>query len=444
MKKLIKLTATSLLAFASLTASAFAQATPDWTKEIETDHPYILTLYKQFHRNPELSFMEVETAKRMADEFRAIGFDVTEHVGKTGVVGVLRNGPGPTIMLRADMDALPVEEKTGLPYASTIRGNNYQGKEFPVMHACGHDIHMSSLVGAARQLANHQSEWSGTLVVIAQPAEELGLGAIAMLDDGLYEKFPRPDYNIALHDTPNLPAGTVGYSSGWALANVDSVDIYVKGVGGHGSVPENAKDPVVLGSQIVIALQTLVSREIAPQDPAVVTVGAFNAGFKHNIISDKAHLQITVRSYSDEVRNKLLAGIKRIAKAQAISAGLPEDLYPVVEVGDPYTPSTYNDPELSDRIGDALRAKLGAERVFITPAVMGGEDFSRYGREEPKIPSMIFWLGAMSPEKLAKAKEEGQDVPSLHSPFFAPEPSPTLKTGVEALTTAALELFNNN
>lgn len=408
------------------------------------DHAYVLELYKHFHANPELSFMEFQTAKRMAEEFRGLGFTVTENIGKTGVVAVMENGPGPVVLLRADMDGLPVKEQTGLSYASTVTGTSYLGKTQPVMHACGHDVHMSVLVGTLRQLAANRDAWSGTLVAIAQPAEELGLGAGAMLQDGLYDRFPRPDYNLALHDSNDIPAGSVGYASGWALANVDSVDIHVKGVGGHGSRPEGAKDPVVIGAQIVMALQTLVSREISPQEPGVVTVGAFNAGTKHNIISDRAHLQITVRSYSDEVREKLLEGIKRIARAQAISAGLPEDLYPVVEIEDDYTPSTWNDPALAARVGDAMRAALGPNHVVNTPPVMGGEDFAHYGRIEPKIPSLIFWLGAADPEALTEARLKGESLPSLHSPFFAPVPGSTLKTGVEAMTAAALELFNGN
>lgn len=421
-----------------LAGSALAD---DLRRDIDRDYPYLEDLYKTLHANPELSFMEVETAARMADEFRAQGLDVTEKVGKTGVVGVLRNGAGPTVMLRADMDGLPVEEQTGLPYASTRRGLTHFGEEQPTMHACGHDVHMTVLIGALRQLVERRDDWSGTLVVIAQPAEELGLGALAMLQDGLFERFPRPDFNVALHDSASLPAGQVAYSPGWALANVDEVDIYVKGVGGHGAYPHTTKDPIVLGSQIVMALQTLVSREISPLEPGVVTVGSFQAGSKHNIISDGAHLKVTVRSYTDEVRAKLLSGIERIAHGQAASAGLPEDLWPVVEVGDPYTPSTYNDPGLSERIATILRERLGPDNVILADPVMGGEDFSQYGRVEPKIPSLIFWLGAVDPDRVDAARNGGEPLPSLHSPFFAPLPEPTLKTGVEAMTSAALELF---
>ena len=421
---------------------AMNSASADVRSDIEADYPYLLSLYKELHANPELSFMEVETARKMAGLFRELGFEVTEQVGKTGVVGVMRNGPGPTVMLRADMDGLPVREETGLAYASKAKGLNRFGDEQPIMHACGHDVHMTSLIGAVRRLTAMKDQWSGTLVLVAQPAEEIGLGAKAMIEDGLFTRFPRPDYNVALHDSASLPAGSIAYSPGYALANVDSVDIYVKGVGGHGAYPHTTKDPVVIASRIVLALQTLVSRENSPLEPAVVTVGAFNAGYKHNIISDEAHLQITVRSYSDEVRENLISGIRRIAKAQAMSAGLPEALYPVVEMEKDYTPSTYNDPELANRIAGVLQGRFGEDRVIEVDPVMGGEDFSQYGRVEPKIPSLIFWIGAVDPAKVAAAEAGGAPLPSLHSPFFAPAPEQTLKTGVEAMTAAALELLD--
>ncbi len=418
-----------------------APAHADLRSDIDADYGYLEDLYESFHSNPELSFMEVQTARKLAGEFRKLGFDVTEEVGQTGVVAVMRNGDGPTVMLRTDMDGLPVKEETGLAYASKAIGKNRFGDLQPTMHACGHDVHMTSLVGAARRLVAMKDQWSGTLFLIGQPAEEIGLGAKAMLDDGLFTRFPRPDYNIALHDNAAQPAGTIAYTSGYALANVDSVDVYVKGVGGHGAYPHTTKDPVVIASEIVLALQTLVSRETSPLEPAVVTVGAFNAGYKHNIISDQAHLQITVRSYTDDVRENLLSGIKRIVKAQAISAGLPEDLHPVVEIEDQYTPSTFNDPELAARISTMLKAQFGDDMVLEIDPVMGGEDFSQYGRVEPIIPSLIFWLGAVDPAKFEAAKAGGPPLPSLHSPFFAPVKEPTLKAGVEAMTAAALELL---
>ena len=420
-------------------ASAGAQ---DLRSDIEADYPYLQNLYETLHANPELSFMETETAARMASEFRGLGFTVTENIGRTGVVGVMENGSGPVVMLRADMDALPVREQTGLPYASEATGMSHLGEEQPIMHACGHDVHMTSLIGAARRLVERKNDWSGTLVLIAQPAEELGLGAKAMIDDGLFERFPRPDYTVALHDSASLPAGTIAYTPGWALANVDSVDIHVQGIGGHGAYPHTTKDPVVIGANIVTALQTLVSREVSPLDPAVVTVGAFNAGAKHNIISDEAHLQLTVRSYTDEVRARLLDGIQRIARGEAASAGLPEDLYPRVEIEEDYTPATYNDPALAERLARTFRNRFGAEQVVEVDPVMGGEDFSWYGRVDPKIPTMIFWLGAVAPEKVAAAEAGNGELPSLHSPFFAPEPRPTLLAGVEAMSSAALELLD--
>jgi hippurate hydrolase len=434
MKTLALLTA-SVLAF---TAPAFAQnlkesAADDWKN--------LKPLYEHLHANPELSFQEVETARRMARELRNLGYKVTEKVGRTGVVGVLQNGEGPTVMIRADMDGLPVIEDTGLPYASTATGKNRFGEEQPIMHACGHDVHMTSLIGTLRQLGTRKEDWSGTIVAVLQPAEEIGEGAKAMLDDGLYRRFPKPDYVLGLHDAAAMPAGMVGYSSGWALANVDSVDVRVKGVGGHGAYPHTTKDPIVIASQIVTALQTLVSRETDPQDSAVVTVGAFNAGSKHNIISNEAHLQITVRSYSDETRDRLLQGIERIARAQAMSAGLPEELMPTVEVSDPYTPATYNDEALTERAATAMRAVLGEGNVIATPPVMGGEDFSQYGRTSDDIPALIFWVGAVDPETFAKSEAGEVELPSLHSPFFAPAAEPTITTGVTAMTAAVLDLM---
>lgn len=432
------------------------------TEAVKADYDYIFDLYKYFHENPELSFKESESAKRMTAELDALGFDVTTGVGEKwtlekakadagevldgvggyGFVAVMENGDGPTVMLRADMDALPLEEKTGLPYASKKVSVDYKGQTAPVMHACAHDSHMAILIGAVRQLVAMKSEWSGTLVLIGQPAEELGLGAIAMLEDDLYEKFPKPDYVLATHTSGWDAAGDVTYTSGFALANVDSVDIHIKGVGAHGSAPQMGKDPIVIGAQIVNALQTLVSRELNPLDSGVVTVGAFQAGYKHNIIPDAAHLQITVRSYKDEVRAKLIAGIERIAIAQAKSAGLPDELMPEVIVESDYTPSTYNDPQMTERVMAAIADSIGADRVYERPPSMGGEDFSRFGRTDDDIPTVIFWTGGNDPEAL-KAASEGKapPPPGNHSPFFAPIPEPTLTVGVQAMTAGALELL---
>jgi hippurate hydrolase len=402
---------------------------------------YLDELYLHFHKNPELSFQEKETSKRMASEFRLVGYDVTENVGGYGVVAVMKNGDGPTVMVRADMDGLPVAEQTGLDYASQATSVNAVGDPVSVMHACGHDIHMTSLIGTARRLAAQRDKWQGTLVLIGQPAEERVGGAKAMLEDGLFERFPRPDYNIALHASATLPAGDLGMASGYALANVDSVDIAIKGIGGHGAYPHTTKDPVVLAAHIVVALQTLVSRETSPLESAVVTVGSIHAGTKHNIISDNAHLQLTVRSYDDGVRDRLLSGIKRIAEAQAQSFGLPENLWPEVTYSEA-TPATYNDPALTARAIGVLRGAMGDDHVHELQPVMGAEDFAYFGRTDPKIPSLIFWLGTVSPEKMAAVKRGELKLPSLHSPFFAPERETTIRTGVNSLSDVALSILS--
>lgn len=449
-------------AAASVLAVIGVAQAADIKTDIAADYDYIFELYKHFHANPELSFKESESAARMAAELEPLGFSVStglgekwvkkkakadtgavvDGVGGHGLVAVMENGDGPTVMLRADMDALPLEEKTGLPYASKVTAVDYRGQEAPVMHACAHDSHMAILIGVARRLAAMKDQWSGTLVLVGQPAEELGLGALAMIDSGLYEDFPKPDYVLATHTSGWDPAGAVTYTSGYALANVDSVDIIVKGVGAHGSAPQFGKDPIVIGAQIVNALQTLVSRELDPLQSGVVTVGSFQAGYKHNIIPDRAHLQITVRSYEDDVREKLLSGIKRIAEAQARSAGLPDDMMPDVIIEDTYTPSTYNDPALTERVMGAVADALGEDRVYERAPSMGGEDFSQFGRTDDDIPALIFWTGGADPAAMKAAKEgKAPPPPANHSPFFAPQPEPALKNGVEAMTVGALELL---
>jgi len=431
----------SALAAAWLVAAP-ARADDALNSAIDADYPYLHDLYVHLHQTPELSYHEVNTSKRMAGEMRLLGFEVTEDVGGFGVVSVMRNGEGPVVMLRADMDALPVKEQTGLAYASTVVALDDAGNEVPVMHACGHDIHMSAFIGAARRLASLKDSWSGTLIMINQPAEERGGGAKAMLEAGLFERFPKPDYNIAFHDAANGPAGAIGYTKGWALASVDAVDVTVYGLGGHGAYPESTKDPVVLAAEIVMALQTLVSREISPLDSAVVTVGVIRGGTKRNIIPDRVEMQLTVRSYTDAARNKLLKGIERIAVNMARAAGLPEDRLPVVTlVADEQTPATYNDEALADRVIGAFRAAGVSDLISEVPPVMGGEDFSRFGRTEDKIPSLIFWVGAVNREVYQKAEAAGAVLPSLHSPFFAPDPEPTIKTATRAMTVAALELL---
>lgn len=457
MKKILMLTAVSLLSVISSPALA-----NDLTASVSDDYSYVFDLYKHFHENPELSLMEKETSARYAQELRSLGFNVTENVGDDwvrskvtkdvgdvlpgvggyGVVAVMKNGEGPTVMLRADIDALPLLEKTGLPYESKAVGLDHKGNEAPIMHACAHDSHMAIMIGAARQLVTMKDKWSGTLVIIGQPAEELGLGAIAMLEDGLYEEFPKPDYVLATHTSGWDAAGTIAYTSGYALANVDSVDITIKGVGAHGSAPHMGKDPVVIGSQIINALQTLMSREVNPLESGVVTVGSFQAGYKHNIIPDEAKLLITVRSYDDGVRKTLLDGIKRIATAQAVSAGLPEELMPEVTLESDYTPSTFNDPDMTNRVMKAIGDSIGQEKVVARPPSMGGEDFSQFHRYDRSIPTFIFWTGGVDPKMMAMSEKTGLQPPANHSPFFAPQPEPTLKLGVQSMTAGALELFS--
>ncbi|GAA4037187.1 amidohydrolase [Parerythrobacter jejuensis] len=426
--------------------SALAIAMPaqanDLREALSEDMPGLMELYRDLHANPELSFEEVETAKKLAIRARELGFDVTEGVGKTGVVAVMRNGDGPTVMLRADMDGLPVVEQTGLPYASKRIATPASGVETGVMHACGHDTHMTAWIGAAQLLAERKDEWSGTLVMILQPAEELGLGALAMLEDGLFERFPKPDYVLGFHDAAQFPAGMIGYSPGYALANVDSVDVTVKGIGGHGAYPHTTKDPIVLASAIVMKLQTLVSRESSPLDPAVVTVGSFLAGSKHNIISDEAKLQLTVRSYSDESRKLLLDGIRRIARGEAIAAGLPDDRMPEVTVIEPYTPSTYNTPEFTEQVMAGLRQRFGDDRVMQVPSVMGGEDFGQFYRaDRENIESLIFWVGGVPEDDFAASQRGEMELPSLHSPFWAPDAEKVIVTATEAMAAATLDLM---
>ena len=432
------------LIVALLSGTVFAQqpaALSPVLAGVEKEYPSLFELYKHLHAHPELSLHEEKTSRRIAEELRRIeGMQVTERVGGFGVVGVFNNGNGPTILVRCDLDALPVKEQTGLPYASTVMTKDDSGKEVSVMHACGHDVHMTALIGTARILTQLKDRWSGTIVFIGQPAEERVGGARMMLADGLFTRFPKPDFCLALHDNAELPAGTVGYVEGFALANVDSVDITVRGVGGHGAYPHTTKDPIVLAAEIVVALQTIVSREIKPGEPAVVTVGSIQGGTKHNIIPDEVKLQLTLRSYTDEVRQQTLAAVKRIAHGQALSAGIPQDRLPEVKFSEDFTPSTYNEPILTQRLAGAWENWFGKSNVIKSKPVMGGEDFSEYGRTPEKIPSCIFWVGAVKPELVAESRRTGQPLPSLHSPFFAPEVEPTIKTAVTAMCAAVLEL----
>ncbi len=411
------------------------------TAQVNADYPALEKIYLDLHAHPELSFQETRTAGLVAAELRALGYEVTEKVGNTGVVGVLRNGTGPTVLIRADMDALPVKEDTGLPYASRVVTKDLAGKEQPAMHACAHDAHVTGLIGTARVMAAHKAHWAGTLVLVAQPAEEIGAGAGAMLMDGLYAKFPRPDQVIALHVGGDLAAGTIATLEGPSYANVDSLDITVRGLGGHGARPHSTRDPIVLSAQIITALQTIVSRELKPGTPAVVTVGSIQGGTKHNISPAEVELQLTLRSYNEEVANYLIASIKRICENTARAAGVPENLLPVVTVFGSRTPLTYNDPALTRRVDTALRQWFPAERFVAGEAATYGEDFSEYGRTQPKVPITIFWVGGSDPAKIAAAQASGQLLPSNHSPLWAPVPEPTLKTSVLALSAAALDLL---
>ena len=420
-------------------SSAQPAQAPDLNQAIARDMPDLMNLYRDLHTNPELSMQETRSAGLLAAEARRLGFTVTEHVGGTGVVAVMANGPGPVLLLRADMDALPVEEQTGLPFASNARGTTREGLATAIMHACGHDTHMATWVGTARRLAALRSQWHGTLVMVAQPGEETSQGAKAMLEDGLFTRFPHPTHAIAFHDSATLPAGVIGYSEGPALANVDSVDMVVRGVGGHGAAPNTTRDPIVLAARIVTSLQTLVSRELDPLDSAVVTVGSFQAGTKHNIIPAEARLLITVRSYTPEIRRQLLDGIVRIARGEAIAAGVPEDRMPEVTVREAEaTPATVNTDALTRATMERFRAHFGAARVQATRPVMAGEDFGRFRLASPGLESLIFWVGGVPQARWEAAQNGGPPLPSLHSPFWAPEAETVISTATEAMTVAAL------
>ncbi len=408
---------------------------------LDREYRSLEELYRHCHAHPELSFREEQTAARMAAELRSAGFEVTTGVGGHGVVGVLKNGAGPTVLVRTDLDALPLKELTGVPYASKVRTTNDAGVEVDVMHACGHDIHMTCWVGAARMLGQLKAKWNGTLVFIGQPAEERGAGARAMLRDGLFTRFPKPDFCLGLHVSSDMAAGNVGIVEGFMLANVDSVDITLRGVGGHGAWPHKTKDPIVLAAQSIMAFQTIISRETDPLESAVVTVGSVHGGTKHNIIPDEVKLQLTVRSFTDEVRGRTLESIRRIVRAQALSVGLPEDRLPVVTVDErEFTPATFNPPDFARRIGSVFRRELGDYKVVSRRPVMGGEDFSEYGRTADKIPICLFWLGSVEPERVAESERSGKPLPGLHSSLYRPVPEPTIRTGVTAMSLAILEL----
>jgi len=392
---------------------------------------------------------EERSASIVAKELKAAGCEVTERVGKYekpgatcfGVVGVMKNGAGPTVLARTDLDALPVHEETGLPYASTVTTKNDEGKEVPVMHACGHDAHISMFIGVARVLAKLKDQWHGTIVFVAQPAEETGNGARALLRAGLYEKFGKPNFALGFHDKADMQTGHIGVTEGYTYANVDSVDVIVRGVGGHGAYPHKTKDPIVLAAEMINTWQTIASRENNPLDPIVVTVGSIHGGTKHNIIPDEVKMQLTVRTYKPETRERVLAAIDQIAKGCAMAAGIPPDRAPIVSVAkDQFTPATYNNPELTKRLLAAWKKTLGNENVEIVDATMGGEDFSEYSLPDHSIPAVDFHVGAVDPVKIADSKKNGTMLPSLHSSKFAPVPEPTIRTGIIAMTAAVLEL----
>jgi len=434
---------TALVLFLATTARADTpeELRKELTAGVLQDLPKLESFYKELHTRPELSLQEAKTSELVAAELEQLGFKVTRKVGGYGVVGVLSNGNGPTVLVRTDLDALPVVEQTGASYASTVKTTDDKGTEVGVMHACGHDMHITAFLGTARVLSRLKAKWHGTLVMIGQPAEEKVQGARAMLDQGLFSRFPKPDYCVALHCAPDLAAGSVGITEGYALANVDSVDILIRGVSGHGAWPHKTKDPVVLAAQTVLALQTIVSRETDPTQPAVVTVGSIHGGTKHNIIPDEVRLQLTLRSYSDEVRQHTLEAIKRITHGLAEAAGIPEAHYPVVTLADESASATYNNPELAQRLSGTFKRWLGEDHVVSTKPIMGAEDFGLFGRTADKIPICMFWLGTVDPEKLKESQREDKPLPALHSSRFLPVIEPTLHTGITAMTAAVLDLL---
>jgi hippurate hydrolase len=428
--------------------SGFAQQTPQSLADAEL--PSLLAIYKDIHSHPELSGYEERTAALVAKELRAAGCQVTEHLGKYedsklkayGVVGVMKNGDGPTVLVRTDMDALPVEEETGLPYASKVVAKNDEGKDVHVMHACGHDTHIAAFIGTARSLGKLKDQWQGTIVFVAQPAEEIGTGARALLKDGLYDRFGKPNFALGFHDKADLQIGHIGITEGYTSANVDSIDVTIRGVGGHGAYPHKTKDPIVLAAEVINAWQTIASRENNPLDPIVVTVGSIHGGTKRNIIPDEVKMQLTVRTYKKEVRDKALAAIDRIARGIAAAAGVPPDRSPVVTVRqDEVCPAMYNNLELTKRLVAVWKKSLGDENVEIVDPTMGGEDFSEYSLPDHSIPAVNFHFGAVDPGKIADYKKAGKELPSLHSSKFAPVPEPTIRVGIIGMTTAVLDLM---
>jgi amidohydrolase len=424
-------------------------AAQDLPALVNSELPGLVDTYKGIHAHPELSHHEEHTSALLAEELRKAGYTVTEHVGKYpdgsqafGVVAILKNGDGPTLLIRTDLDALPIVEETGVSYASTVKAKNAAGEEVGVMHACGHDIHVTTMIGVGRALAAEKSSWHGTVMLIGQPSEETIDGAKAMLADHLYERFGTPDMAVALHDTNSRAAGTVGITSGAAQASSTSVDVTIRGVGGHGAAPQLAKDPVVMAAEFIVQLQTIVSRQENPLDPAVVTVGRIYGGTKRNIIPNEVKLELTTRCFSDHARQVILDGIGNTARGVAVSNGVPDDLFPIVTVLDAEsTPVNYNNPALTARVRAALVQALGAQNVIDEPPIMASEDFGAFGLEGHKIPTVMFWLGAMNPEKFSAAEAAGKLLPGPHNSHFQPDPEPTLRTGVVAMTSVAISLL---
>jgi hippurate hydrolase len=431
------------------TIAVFAQQTPQQLADAEL--PSLLAIYKDVHAHPELSGQEKRTSELVAKELKAAGCQVTDHLGKYeapgltgyGVVGVMKNGEGAVVLVRTDMDALPVEEETGLPYASKVMAKDHAGRDVHVMHACGHDVHIATFIGVARALAQLKDQWHGTIVFVGQPAEEAFGGARALLKDGLYQRFPRPNYALGFHDNAQLEIGRIGVTSGYTYANVDSLDVTVPGVGGHGAYPHRTKDPIVLSAEMINMWQTIASRENNPLDPIVVTVGSIHGGTKHNIIPDEVKMQLTVRTYKSEVRDRVLAAIEQIAKGCATAGGWPEERMPKIDVlKDQYVPATYNNPDLTRRLVGVWKQSLGETNVEMVDPTMGGEDFAEYSLPDHSIPAVDFHVGAVAPEKMAGSKKPGAlPLPSLHSSKFAPVPEPTIKTGLIAMTSAVLDLM---
>jgi amidohydrolase len=427
--------------------SVFAQQTPQ--SLVQEELPSLLTIYKDVHTHPELSGYEERTAAIVAKELRTLGCDVTENFGKYdkpnlkcyGVIGVMKNGQGPTVLVRTDMDALPVKEETGLPYASKVTTKNDAGQEVCVMHACGHDAHIAAFIGTARALQRLKDQWAGTIIFVGQPAEEAIGGARALLKDGLYHRFGKPNFALGFHDNAQMPIGHIGVTEGYTYANVDAVDVTVFGVGGHGAYPHKTKDPVVLAAEMINMWQTIASRENNPIDPIVVTVGSIHGGTKHNIIPDEVKMQLTVRTYKADVRDRVLAAIGQIAKGVAAAGGVPADRMPVVTVLNEGLPATYNNPELTRRLVAVWKKQLGADNVEATDPTMGGEDFSEYSLPDHSIPAVDFHIGAVDPAKITDSKKNGTPLPSLHSSKFAPVPEPTIRVGIIGMTSAVLELM---